>query len=89
MSKYVSCGEWNKNYKYILLTTIFAFFTNYTFGYIFNDYLEEIKISQLFKTEDENNENNHTIINYNFRYLGLILFSFILYKYDLYNKKNL
>ena len=42
MSKFLHCGRWNKNYKFILLTAIFAFFTNYIFGYIFNDYLEEI-----------------------------------------------
>jgi len=79
MPKYVRCGKWNKNYKYIILTTIFAFLTNYIFGYIFNDYMEEIKISE-FKITKGNN--NHIIINYMFRYLGLILFSLSLYKYD-------
>ena len=76
MSKFLHCGRWNKNYKFILLTAIFAFFTNYIFGYIFNDYLDEIKMFNL------TNDNNHIIINYLFRYLGLILISFILYKYE-------
>ena len=79
MSKFLHCGRWNKNYKFILLTAIFAFFTNYIFGYIFNDYLDEIKMFN--QTND--NDNNHIIINYLFRYLGLILISFILYKYEL------
>ena len=48
MSKYLHCGKWDKNYYYILYTSIFAFF----------------------------------IINYIFRYLGLILFSLTLYKYE-------
>ena len=61
MSKYIHCGKWNKNYKYILLTAIFAFFTNYIFGYTFNDYLEEIKMFNFFT-----NNNNHIIINYFF-----------------------
>jgi len=52
MSKYLHCGEWNKNYYYILLTTIFAFLTNYIFGYTFNDYLKEIKIGKSNFTEN-------------------------------------
>ena len=82
MSKYIHCGKWNKNYYYILLTTIFAFFTNYIFGYTFDDYLREIKI---FNQINFNDNNNHIIINYIFRYLGLILFSLIFYKYDSYS----
>ena len=86
MSKYISYGKWNKNYKYIILTTIFAFLTNYIFGYTFNDYLDEIII---FANINENSKNSHIIINYIFRYLGLILFSFILYKYEMRIKKNI
>ena len=82
MSKYLHCGKWNKNNKYIFLTALFAFLTKCIYGYTFNDYLNEIKI----KIKDYNN--NHIIINYIFRYLGLILFSFGLYKYELNKKKN-
>ena len=87
MSKYVGCGKWNKNYKYIILTTIFAFFTNDIFGYIFNNFMDEIKIFELKKINEDNN--NHIVINYIFRYLGLILFSFILYRFNLNNKKKI
>ena len=86
MSKYIGCGKWNKNYKYIILTTIFAFFTNNIFGYIFNDFMDEIKIFEIIINEDNN---NHIIINYIFRYLGLILFSYILYRFNLNNKKKI
>ena len=55
MSKYLHCGKWNKNYKYILLTGIFAFFTNYIFGFTFNEYLNEIKIFTQIIYDDENN----------------------------------
>ena len=89
MSKYIRCGKWNKNYKYIILTAIFAFFTNYIFGYTFNDYLYEIKFFKGIITENDDDNNNHIIINYIFRYLGLILFSFILYKIDLLSKNNI
>ena len=67
MSKYIHCGKWNKNYKYIILTAIFAFFTNYIFGYTFDDYLAEIKIVNQINYDGNN---NHLIINYIFRYLG-------------------
>ena len=99
MSKFLHCGRWNKNYKFILLTAIFAFFTNYIFGYTFNDYLDEIKIYNRTNDTDKvnatgnhtnnNNNNNHVIINYFFRYLGLILFSFILYKIDFFYKNKI
>jgi len=97
MSKYIHCGKWNKNYKYIVLSAIFAFFTNYIFGYTFNDFLDEIKLfNQINVTANDNgnyindnNNNNHIIINYIFRYLGLILFSFILYKYEIKKRNNI
>ena len=66
MSKYIHCGKWNKNYKYIILNAIFAFFTNIIFGYTFNGYLDEIKIVNL--TNDDDNVNitgNHTSNNNN------------------------
>ena len=56
MSKYIHCGKWNKNYKYILLSAILAFFTNYIFGYTYNDYLDEIKFLIGNVTENGNNK---------------------------------
>ena len=81
MPKYIHCGKWNKNNQYIFYTALCAFFTNIIYGYTYNDNLEDI-----FK-EKENKD--HIIINYIFRYLGLILFSFILYKIDLFSKNNI
>ena len=86
MSKFISCGKWNINYNYILLTGIFAFFTNFIFGYTYNEYLDEIRIypkynESTYDSSNYNNGNNHIIINYIFRYLGLILFSFVLYTF--------
>jgi len=46
--------------------------------------LNEIKNFQI----EDNTKNNHIIINYFFRYIGLILFSFALYKYELYNRNK-
>ena len=76
MPKYLHCGEWNKNNKYILLTALFAILTYCNYGYNFSDFLEGINL-----------DNNRIIINYIFRYLSLILFSFALYKYELHKNK--
>ena len=78
MSKYIRYEGWNKNNKYIFLTALFAILTYCIYGYIFSDFFDEIKIKDNY---------NHIIINYIFRYLGLILFSFILYKFY-YKKKE-
>jgi len=80
MSKYLHCGKWNNNYYYIFFCAIFAFITNYIYGYTFNEDMDEIRINK--------NKNNHIIINYFFRYLSLILFSFILYKLEFSCKKT-
>jgi len=42
MSKYLHCGEWNKNNKYILLTTLFAILTYCNYGFIFIDFFDGI-----------------------------------------------
>jgi len=84
MVKYLHCGKWNKNNIYIILTAIFAIVTNCIYGYTFNDYLNQIKNFQI----EDDTKNNHIIINYFFRYIGLILFSFALYKYELYNRNK-
>ena len=78
MSKYINCGKWNKNNKYIFYTALCAFLTNCIYGFTFSDYLDEINSSE---------KNNHIIINFCFRYFGLLLFSFILYY--IYVKNNI
>ena len=58
MSKYIHCGKWNKNYKYIVLTTIFAFLTHYIFGFTFNDFMDDIKLFN--QTIHKDNKDNIT-----------------------------
>ena len=43
--------------KYIALNVIFAFFTNYIFGYTFNDFSDEIKIFNQVNDSDNNTHN--------------------------------
>ena len=91
MPKYIHCGKWNKNNKYIFYTALCAFLTNYIYGFTFSDYLDEIRFPIKHKDKDNNknndNDNNHIIINFFFRYFGLLLFSFILYY--IYIKNNI
>ena len=91
MPKYIHCGKWNKNNKYIFYTALCAFLTNYIYGFTFNDYLDEIRFpikdKDNNKNNDNDNDNNHIIINFFFRYFGLLLFSFILYY--IYIKNNI
>ena len=75
----MSCGELNKNYKYILYTAIFAFFTNFIFGYIFNDNMEIL----LIKKNTNNIElSYHIILHYIFRFIGILILSLIFYKIE-------
>ena len=37
MGKYISCGQYNKNYKYIILGTFFNILAFFIDGYDFND----------------------------------------------------
>ena len=73
----MSCGELNKNYKYILYTAIFAFFTNFIFGYTFNDNME---ILLFYKSIKHINLSYHIIFHYIFRFIGILILSLIFYK---------
>ena len=88
MPKYLHFGIWNRNNKFVFLSAFFAFLTNYIYGFTYSDYLNEIKITtNIFNIDPI--YNNHIIINYIFRYLGLILFALVLYKYELYIKYSI
>ena len=75
----MSCGELNKNYKYILYTAIFAFFTNFIFGYTFNDNME---ILLFYKSREHINLSYHIILHYIFRFIGILILSLIFYKIE-------
>ena len=85
---YINCGKWNKNYKYILFTVIFAFFTNCFFGFVYNDKMD---IFQFYKgTEDTLQKlSYHAIFHYIIRFIVLLLFSLCFYKTERNNYQNL
>ena len=77
---FISWGKCNKNYKYMFLTSLFAFFTNYIFGYIYNDYKSVFKF---IDTENQIKLSNHIIYHYIFRFLTIFIISFFLFRYEI------
>jgi len=85
MGKYISLGEYNKNYKYILLYLVFRALNDCIYSLEYSGLYEEISFfgdnaKQFFK--------DHKIINTIFSYFGIFIFSLILIKYDSYIQKN-
>ncbi len=86
---YISFGEWNTNYKYIAITTLFAFLTEFTFGFVYGD---DSCLIKLLISNEQFNLSKHIIVHYFFRYLVITILSLILYKYErkinLYNQTD-
>ena len=72
-------SKYNKNYKYIAVSSFFAFLTNYIFGYIYDD---KMHLFKLFDNANQKNLSFHIIYHHIFRFLGLFIISFICYKYE-------
>ena len=77
---FINFGKWNSNYKYLIFGAISAFFTNYIFGFIYDD-----DMNFLILTKPDNNEelSKHIIYHYIFRFLGIFIISIIAYKYEI------
>jgi len=77
MGKYINFGKFNKNYIYVILTGVF-----YILNYHFPTVLTEIFLYS--EKIDENSKylfkHDHTMDN--FRFFGLLIFSFIYYIYE-------
>ena len=76
---YISFGEYNKHYKYILLGSLFAFLTNIIFGY---NYDENLNLFIIIDSNIEKKLSYHIIYHYIFRFLGIFLISLIKYNSD-------
>ena len=46
MGKYISCGQYNKNYKYIILGIFFNILAIFIDGYDFNDLINYFYLTQ-------------------------------------------
>ena len=75
----LSIGNIHNKYKYILIGALFAFLTNIIFGYIYTDNMD---ILIIINTDFEKKMSNHIIFHYIFRFLGILLISFIKFKLD-------
>ena len=83
MSNYISCGKYNKLYIYIWLYIISQLLYEYLYG---SRFPEKIKLVYL------NDFPKNILIQEIFNYLGISIFSFILFKYEIkqnrLNKKD-
>ena len=76
MGSYLSCGQINVHYSYILLFIICNILNDSLYGFNVNGTFEEVKIC--------NNElSNHDLIPFIFNYFGTIFCAFLLYKLEL------
>ena len=83
MGAYIKLGDYNSNYKYIIATCFF----NYLTYFLFNGIKEILIISK--KIEDKTRDfSRHGVINDISNYLGIIIISFILYKYNGKESRN-
>ena len=80
----ISLGKCYKSYKYMYLASLFAFLTNYIFGYTYNDSKDTFKF---IGNDNQDNLSKHVIYHYIFRFLSVFVISFFLYKYE--RKNNL
>ena len=82
MSFFITCSKIKRNHRYIIFASIFAFLTNYIFGYVYNDNLDLF----IFITKGAHKElSYHIIYHYIFRFLGIFLLSLLFYYRE---KKN-
>ena len=87
MGKYISCGQYNKNYKYIILGCFFNILENFIFGYDRNN---DFKKLLLFPSEKQKNLYKHTTVHEIFKYIGVFIFSCVFYKIErMTNKKEI
>lgn len=80
----ISLGKCYKSYKYMYLASLFAFLTNYNFGYTYNESKDSFKF---INTDSQKNLSKHVIYHYIFRFLSVFIISYFLYKRE--RKNNL
>ena len=85
MGKYISCGQYNKNYKYIILGCFFNILVDFIFGVDLNYNFNEIL---LFPSDGQKILYKHFTVNKIFQYIGIIIFSYVFYKIKESTKSN-
>ena len=83
MGKYISCGQYNKNYKYIILGIFFNILANFIVGFDFKELL-------LFNSEKQKELYKHFTVHEIFQNIGVFLLSIVFYKIEtMSNKKEI
>ena len=86
MGKYISCGQYNKNYKYI----IFGVFFNNLVLFIFRFDYEDFKNLLLFPSKGQDKLYKHFAVHEIFRNIGIFIFGCVFYKIEeMLNKKEI
>ena len=86
MGKYLSCGQYNIYFKYIILNILFDLLNDCFYGYnIYGNLFLKVKI---WSDGAQDSLSNHYLIHNTFDYLGVFLFSFLYHKYDTYILKK-
>ena len=79
MGKYISCGQFNKNIKYIILGCFFNILVNLIFGFDLDD---DFKALLLFPSEGQKILYKHSSVHEIFRNIGVFIFACFFYKID-------
>ena len=75
MGKYISCGQYNKYYKYIILGIFFNVLVAFIFGLDLNDDFKELL---LFPSDEQKKLYKHTTVHKIFQYIGIFICSCII-----------
>jgi len=87
MGKYIECGQYNKNFKYIILACVFNILVNFIFGF---DLYDDFKTLLLIPSEGQNILYKHSRVYEIFRNIGVFIFACVFYKIEaMLNKKKI
>ena len=87
MGKYISCGKFNKNFKYIIFGCFFNILVDFISGFDLNDGSNELL---LFPSEKQKILYKHSTVHEIFQYIGVFIFFFFFYKIErMTNKKEI
>ena len=77
--KLISCGLYNRYYKYILLSTFFKILNDSLYGFNYSNAFKEVKI---FGGKKQKRFSKHYLVHQIFNYIGTALMSFLFEKYQ-------
>ena len=85
MGKYFSFGQYNKNFKYIILACFFNILVNLIFGLDLNINFKQIL---LFYSEKQEKLYKHSRVHEIFRNIGIFIFACAFYKFETVSNKK-